>query len=153
MKRFFVLLMYLLLFTSGCADDNVAPSSAVITISPEGATVTDTSTTSSWHTRYFTILVKDSKTAAPMNDVEITISFPLAVPDFSGAVQLYNGNNAVNSPFKAKTDSMGTYILRFDYISGGDSNGDGTADMAYKGDLEVRSGSVFTSVTFEVKAS
>jgi len=119
-----------------------APLGATITINPDSVSINDVTTTPSWHTQYFTILVKNSN-GDPLGDIEVWISFPWAVPDTAGAVQLYNSKTPVNSPFKAKTDDFGVYQLRFDYQLG---------VGAYIGNLEVRSGSVFEKASFEVKA-
>jgi hypothetical protein len=118
-----------------------APSDATITVNPDSLSIDDGTTTPSWHTQYFTILVKNSN-GDPLGDIDIWISYPWAVPDVFGAVQLYDGKTPVKSPFKAKTDDFGVYQLRFDYQLGIGS---------YLGDLEVRSGSVFGKSTFEVK--
>lgn len=128
-------------FMSGCGGGVTAPSDATITINPSTVSITDGTTESTWHTQFFTILVKNSD-GNPLGNIKITISYPWAVPDSAGSVQLYDGSTPVNSPFDAETDDFGVYNLRFDYLSGGGLN--------YNGDLEVRSGSAFSSATFEV---
>ncbi len=129
-------------FMSSCGGGGFvsAPPGATITITPSTVSITDGTTEPTWHTQYFTISVKNSK-GDPLGDIEIWISYPLAVPDSAGVVQLYDGNTPVNSPFKAKTDDFGVYQLRFDYQLGVGS---------YKGNLEVRSGSAFGSASFDV---
>ncbi len=145
-KSYFLLFtVYCLLFTVflwGCGggDPVSAPPDATITINPATISVADGTTEPNWHTQYFTISVKNSK-GDPLGDIEIWISYPWAVPDSAGVVQLYDGNMPVNSPFKAETDDFGIYQLRFDYQLGVGS---------YKGDLEVRSGSAFGKASFEV---
>lgn len=129
-------------FMSSCGSGSVsAPPGATITINPATLSVTDETTEPTWKTQFFTILVKNSD-GNPLGNIKITISYPWAVPDSAGLVQLYDGSTPVNSPFDAETDDFGVYNLRFDYLSGGGLN--------YNGDLEVRSGSAFSSATFEV---
>lgn len=146
-KPLFKILLTLLgasvFFMSSCGGGSVsAPPGATITITPESFTPPpDGSAESSWHTQFFTILVKNSD-GNPLGNIKITISYPWAVPDSAGLVQLYDGSTPVNSPFDAKTDDFGVYHLRFDYQSGG--------GLKYKGDLEVRSGSAFKTAAFEV---
>jgi hypothetical protein len=137
----FALLGASVFFMSSCGGVT-APPNATITINPATVLITDGTTEPTWHTQYFTISVKNSK-GDPLGDIEIWISYPLAVPDSAGVVQLYDGDTPVNSPFKAKTDDFGVYQLRFDYQLGVGS---------YKGDLEVRSGSAFGSASFTVSA-
>ena len=125
----------------GVGDGGVsAPPDATITINPGSVSINDGTTTPSWHTQYFTILVENSN-GDPLGDIEVWISFPWAVTDTFGAVQLYDGKTPVKSPFKAKTDDFGVYQLRFDYQLGIGS---------YTGNLEVRSGSAFGSASFGV---
>lgn len=129
-------------FMSSCGSGSVsAPPGATITINPATLSVTDETTEPTWKTQFFTILVKNSD-GNPLGNIKITISYPWAVPDSAGLVQLYDGSTPVNSPFDAKTDDFGVYHLRFDYQSGG--------GLKYKGDLEVRSGSAFKTAAFEV---
>lgn len=138
----FALLGASVFFMSSCGGGVTAPPDATITIKPESFTPPpDGSAESSWHTQFFTIYVENSK-GDLLGDIEIWISYPWAVPDSAGVVQLYDGNTPKNSPFMAKTDDDGVYQLRFDYQSGG--------GLKYKGDLEVRSGSAFKTAAFEV---
>ncbi len=118
-------------------------SIATITINHSMVTVTDGTLTAQWHTQYFFISVKDTG-GYLASDVEIWISYPWAVPDTSGFVQLYDGDAPKDSPMSVKTDENGSYILRFDFLSGG--------GLEYIGNSEVHSGSVSSSATFEVKA-
>jgi hypothetical protein len=150
MRRNYFLLftVHCLLFTVflwGCGslgqDTVTAPPDSAITINPDTTTVTDGNEDSWWHTQFFTIYVQDSD-GNPLGNVKITISYPWAVPDPAGVVQLYDGSTPVKSPFDAKTDDFGVYYLRFDYMSGG--------GLAYYGDLEVRSGSAYGISTFTV---
>ena len=159
MRRSYFLLftVHCLLFTVmlwGCgslgSDPVTAPPDSTITINPETMTATctedpevegDACEVATWHTVFFTIYVKDSD-GTPLGNVKITISFPWAVPDSTGVVQLYDGSTPVNSPFDAETDDFGVYNLRFDYLLGG--------GFTYNGDLEVRSGSAYAIATVEV---
>lgn len=120
-------------------DSVSAPPDSTITINPETLSVADSREEEDWHTQFFSIYVQNSD-GTPLGNVKITISYPWAVPDSSGVVQLYDGDNKVNSPFDAETDDFGVYNLRFDYLSGG--------GLAYYGDLEVRSGSAYGKATF-----
>ena len=168
--------LLILLSIGGCGKAP-APPDATITISPSDVTVNDSSY---WgvNTQYFQIVVKDAN-GIPLKDVELTINFIWANPDKNPndldllydlncdgtpetpLVQFYDGDNAKDSPMVVKTDENGSYILRFEFLSGGvdldcdgavdvDANGDPVV-LAYKGDIEVTSGSVYTSAKFEVK--
>lgn len=135
------MLLVILIPIWGCKPGSVtAPSGSNITVNPSDITVTDSGPSIRTWTGYFTITVKDSF-GKPMNDTDVSIFFPWAVPQGT-VVQLYDGNTPKNSPFTAKTDENGVYNLRLDYSSGG--------GLDYFGDLEVRSGSSFTSVTVTV---
>ena len=140
-----ILLSFLLIFsacgTSG-EKENAAPPNAVITISPTahsfdiaGAQITST--------EFFNIVVKTAG-GIPLEDVALRISFVWADPSSTGLVQLYDGDTPVNSPFYAKTDENGSYIVRFDFEGGG---------LAYSGTLLVISGSVTKTADFEVEDS
>ncbi|MBI5408939.1 MAG: hypothetical protein HZA14_06205 [Nitrospirae bacterium] len=124
----------------GGSVDAPADSDIAITVSPDEATITDGSSTTVVDTYYFQIVVK--KGDIPLRDVNLSISFPWAVPSPAGAVQLYDGATKVDSPMNVTTDANGAYNLRFDYIRGG--------GVEYKGDLFVVSGSKSASATFEV---
>jgi len=158
-KRFLLLLPILSAFVLSCStsDNPAAPYGSTITISPSSVsieyteatmtvTVDSTKTTYTWfgprwYSQYYTIVVKDEN-GKPMDGVKLNISYLWASPSQFYAVQLYDGGERVNSPFDAKTDKYGTYILRADFLLGvGD----------YKADIEVRSGANFGSSTFEVK--
>ncbi len=145
MKRRNIIILSLALLSfllvGGCGEAP-APRDATITITSEG-TVTDGGLTAQWHSTIFTISVKDAA-GYPLNDVKIWISYPWAVPDAYRFVQLYDDTTPKDSPFSATTDENGVYNLRFDFLSGG--------GLEYYGDLEVRSGSVYSSAAFEVKA-
>ncbi len=156
MKRYtmmFLILMGLLFVLSGCgggvdlgSDDSVcAPPDATITIVPSSNTITDLGVIPApeWHTTTFTITVKD-KNGIPLNDVDLWITFPWAVPDSLARVQLFDGNTPKDSPMHAITDENGVFNLRFDYQFGG--------GIQYFGDLEVRSCSVYQKATFTVTA-
>lgn len=145
MKRYLLLVLCLIII-SGCGGGGggvSAPSNATILINPSSLSVTDASASASTHTQFFTVTVKNSAGAA-LGDTKITISFPWAVPDSAGVVQLYDEDgNARNSPFDAKTDNFGTYNVRFDFMSGG--------GLKYTGNLEVRSGSAFGTSTVTIQ--
>lgn len=137
MKKFVIALVCLIAL-AGCGGSGggvTAPSGSTITIRQQDVTFTDASV--GWHTTHYKIVVQNPDGTA-MGDAKITISFPFAVPDPHGLVQLYDGNTPKNSPFNAKTDDFGVYDLRFDYRSG----------VKYFGDLEVVSGSAHAKSTF-----
>lgn len=144
MAKFLVISIILVMLIPiwGCSksDSVTAPSGSTITINPSDLTVTDSSETVRTWTAYFTITVTDNN-GNPMNDTDVSIFFPWAVPQGT-VVQLYDGNTPKNSPFTAKTDENGVYNLRFDYMSGG--------GLDYFGNLEVRTGSSFTSIEVTV---
>jgi hypothetical protein len=142
-------LFFLLLFlvvAAGCGSSNYsATSSSTITIDPSTRTVTfaalSSVTTSQDH---FTITVKDAA-GNPMNNVEITISYPWAAPNTFSDVHFYSDGNltaAEPSPFKAHTDKFGVYILNYTYDGGG--------GMEYTGELKAQSGAVVGTATFAV---
>ncbi|MBI5182679.1 MAG: hypothetical protein HZA06_07200 [Nitrospirae bacterium] len=142
MKRYLILMILLLpLLVFGCGEET-ASSGSSITISPSTVTVNDTGS-QAWHRQYFTIKVTDSS-GNPLGNIKIKISFPWAYPDSSDLVRLYDGDNLQNSPFEATTDEYGSYILRFDFRSGG---------LTYSGNLTVQSGSAYGYAEFKVTAS
>ncbi|MBM4136572.1 MAG: hypothetical protein FJ241_07045 [Nitrospira sp.] len=143
MKKYLgLLLLFLFLIPfSGCGESVSAPPGAKVKINPSEVTITDTGAIDT-HTQFFSISVTDANDI-PLGNIKITISYPWAVPDSSGVVQLYNGSTPVNSPFDTETDDFGIYNLRMDYQSGG---------LDYKGDLEVRSGTAYGKASFEVKS-
>jgi hypothetical protein len=123
---------------SGSGSD--APAEATITISPSEYTVTVAEGfPETTYTQLFLIVVKDAN-GIPLNDVKLRISFPWAQPN-DDVVQLYDGDTPKDSPMRVSTDENGSYALRFDYKVGVGE---------YKGDIQVTSGSVFESATFEV---
>jgi len=147
-KRYiiFIALVGLLFIVPGCADDDLdsAPAGATITVNPSSFTLTDATASAITHTEYFSIVVKDAN-GFPLKDIKLRIAFIWAKPDYYGLVQFYHGVSKVNSPFNASTDGNGAYVLRMDFISGG--------AWAYKGTLQVTSGSAYGSADFEVKTS
>ena len=179
-KRYivFLALVSCLFVMMGCGgEDNSAPADATITIAPTEITVTDGSL---WdvHRQPWLITVKDPN-GIPLRGVELRISFIWASPDGrydsllfdvdncdgineTPLAQLNDGNTPVDSPMTVSTDEDGSYILNFDFLSGGlDADCDGLLDLDLAGDplilewnadIEVTSGSVFNSATFEVKA-
>ncbi len=116
----------------------------MITISPgTDVTFSNSFDAISWSTQNFHISVK-TDLGIPLSDVNLYISYILAVPNSFGYVQLYDCDTAKNSPMMVKTDINGTYNLRFDFQSGG--------GLAYTGNVQVISGSVFGSRGFAVSA-
>jgi len=124
MKRRYIIslaLVALLLIIPGCGRDNSddAPADAKITISPSSNTISVAAgyplTT---YTSSFTIVVKDAK-GTPLNDVDVTISYPWASTSTStGVVQFYDGvpdggASATVSPMTATTDKNGAYTIWF----------------------------------------
>ncbi len=162
MKRRYIIslaLVALLLIIPGCGRDNSedAPADATITISPSSNTITVAAgyplTT---YSSSFTIVVKDKK-GTPLNDVDLTISYPWAsTATTTGVVQFYDGvpdggASATVSPMTATTDKNGAYTIWFTYQVGDTAPGVADeGDLAYKGDFQVTSGSLFSSATFEV---
>lgn len=125
---------------TSCQDAKDAPDGALITINPPSRSVTDTNTTITTHTDFFTITVKDRE-GNSMNKTRITLFYPWAFPDPSAVVQLYDGATPMNAPFATCTNDFGIYTLRYDYQSGG---------LTYTGDLTVRSGTAYGAATFSV---
>lgn len=145
MKKYFILLFLLLpLLISGCGEET-ASSGSTITITPESMSVTDGSSTSSWHSNYFVITVTSSS-GKPAGNIKINISATWAYPDTYNFIRLYDGNTLKSSPFEATTDESGSYLLRFDYQSGG--------GLEYSSDcgLMVTSGSATGCADFEIAA-
>lgn len=144
---------------SGGRGGEDAPADATLTINPPSTTITiDAGASLKTYTSSFTIVVKDANDI-PLNDVDLTISYPWASTSASsGVVQFYDGNpdggsaTAVASPLTAATDKNGSYTMWFTYTVG-DTDGDpanDAGDLEYKGDFQVTSGSLFESATFEV---
>lgn len=146
-KKTYLLLPLLFFFIVNCggAKNPAAPSGSVITINPSSFELTTASTLPvTYRTAYFTITVyQDSAKTKPMDNIKITIDHVFASPAERYYIEFYNGGERVESPFSATTDNYGTYVLRVDFMSGGGA--------AYKGDINVRSGSAFINATFEVK--
>lgn len=146
-KKTYLLLPLSLFFLINCggAKNPAAPSGAVITINPSSFELTTGSTLPiTYRTAYFTITVyQDSANTKPMSDIKITIDHVFASPAERYYIQFYNDGERVDSPLSVTTDNYGTYVLRVDFMSGG--------GVAFKGDINVRSGSAFINATFEVK--
>lgn len=131
----------LILAIAGCSGDKItAPTGSAVSINPVSMTVTDTNP-SATHTQYFTITIKDEK-GNPVQNAEVSISLPLAVPDPLGYAQLYDGSTQKSSPFTATTNADGVYYLRVDYLSG--------VGVSFTSNLEIRSGSAFASAAISV---
>jgi len=134
----------LLFIVPGCGggyDIQDAPADATITINPSEFTLSDSSLSTTTHTQYFHIVVKDAN-GFSLENIRLAIAFLWAVPDIYGIVQFYHGGSPVDSPFYALTDGDGAYILRMDFVSGG--------TWVYSGTLEVTSGSAYGSADFSV---
>ena len=150
MKRRYIIslaLVGLLFIISGCGggggggDDVAAPAEAEITISGAPDTISIGTSSTSWYEYCcFIIVVKDANDI-PLNNVDLSISYPWAVPNPPGLVQFYNGNTPVDSPLNVTTDINGAYYLKIRYQGG---------LVEYTGSLIVVSGSVSATATFAV---
>lgn len=135
-----------------------APADSSITINPASTTITVTAGSSlTTYVSSFNIVVKDAN-GIPLNDVDLTISYPWASTSKTvGVVQFYDGYpygsaTAIASPVTVATDKNGAYTIWFTYVVG-DTDGDplnDAGDLEYKGDFQIISGSVYNSATFEV---
>ncbi len=142
---------------SGGRGGEDAPAEATITINPLSTTITVAKEAPlTTYISSFTIVVKDGK-GIPLNDVDITISYPWAsTKAVDGVVQFYDGNpdggaSEIDSPTTAATDKNGAYTIWFKYWVGDTAPLTADAgDLEYKGDFQVTSGSVYQSATFEV---
>jgi len=127
----------------GGGDDVVAPAESTITISgaPSDTISIGTSSTS-WYEYCCIVIVVKNANGIPLNDVDISISYPWAVPSPPGLVQFYDGkNNPQDSPLNVKTDINGAYYLKIGYQGG---------LLEYTGSILVVSGSVSAAATFAV---
>ncbi len=142
-KRFFVVISLLsfIFILQGCGGYD-APETATITINPSSVKITDGTSGVNTTTQYFIITVKDEN-GIPLKNVEVWISYLWAAPNAYDFVQLYDGDDAEDSPMNVTTDENGAYNLRFDFKSGG--------GLEYSADLEVSSGSVYNSAEFKVE--
>ena len=83
--------IFLILAIAGCSGDKItAPTGSVVSINPLSMSVSDTNP-SATHTQYFTITIKDEKDN-PVQNAEVSISLPVAIPDPLGYAQLYDGS-------------------------------------------------------------
>ncbi len=145
--RYYSLILILIFFSFllGCggAGGNSAPPGSTITINPSSVSTTDSSSSSTWRTQFFTITLIDSD-GNPIDNAKITIStvFTTAPDTTSAVIQLYDGSSTKSSPFEAYTDRFGVYYLRFDYRTG--------ESLTYGGNLEVRSGDAYATATFSI---
>ncbi len=105
--------------------------------------ITDASSSTSVDSVFFNIVVTNQN-GVPLNDVDIWITYPWAVPNPANRVQLYDGDIPKDTPMSVKTDSNGTYILRMDYVRGG--------GVEYTGTIQVTSGSVAGLADFSVSS-
>jgi len=139
----FIAFVGLLFIVPGCGEgDDIedAQPTDTITINPSTSTISDDMPSTTTHTQYFHIVVKNAN-GIPLRNIKLTIEFIWALPDIYGVVQLYHGDTKVDSPFNALTDDNGAYILRMDFDSG---------LLEYNGTLQVTSGSAYASADFAV---
>jgi len=126
---------------AGCGDTD-APETSTITITgPES--IADGSPLTSTDTAIFLIVVKN-QSGVPLDNVEIWITYPWAIPSPASLVQLYDGDDPEDSPMKVETDSNGAFNLRMDYLRGG--------GVEYTGTIQVTSGAVVGTADFAVSA-
>jgi hypothetical protein len=138
----FIMVVFIGCGNNGHSED--APVEATMTINPTEVKISDgTAPPSTLHREEYQIVVKDGN-GLPLKNVELRVTFWLAVPDTFGLVQFIDGDTPVNSPLKATTDEDGSYILKLDFLSGG--------GLEYSGGIEVTSGSLFEAADFEVDA-
>ena len=140
----FIMVVFIGCGNNGHSED--APVEATMTINPTEIKISDGTpppAPPTTHREEYQIVVKDGN-GIPLKNVELRITFWLAVPDVYGVVQFIDGDTPVNSPLKATTDEDGSYILKLDFLSG---NG-----LTYSGGIEVTSGSLYESADFEVDA-
>ncbi|MEW6599598.1 MAG: hypothetical protein AB1499_01370 [Nitrospirota bacterium] len=156
MKRKYIIslaLFGLLFIIIGCGGGGVeggseeAPAEATITITPPSGSYVggDETTTVGAFVHKFTIVVKDAN-GIPLRNVDLTIFYPFAVPG-SNVVQFYDGDPsqgapAQDSPMTVTTDGNGSYTLFMVFLANG--------NQEYSADLQVNSGAVYGSATFEV---
>ena len=149
-KRYIIFLAFisLLFIIPGCGGGgNDAPAESTITFSPSSATVTIAEgAPPAWYVYRFTI-VATNPDGIPYDNIDLSIFYPWAEPG-DRVVQFYDGDPskgapAKDSPMSVKTDENGSYTLFFVYVGGGGAE--------YSGDIQVTSGSVFGSASFEVK--
>ena len=127
---------------SGCGGSYEAPAGSTITITGID-TITDSNSSTVIDSTIFHIAAT-APNSDPLNDVEISITYPWAIPSPAGAVQLYDGDDPEDSPMKVETDSYGTYNLRIDYQRGG--------GVEYTGTIQVTSGSAVGTAEFSVSS-
>lgn len=142
-----LVLVGLIFLISGCGggggggNDVVAPAESTITISGAPETISIGTSSTSWYEYCcFVIVVKDAN-GIPLNGVDLSISYPWAIPNPPGLVQFYDGNTPKDSPLNVTTDENGAYYLKIGYQGG---------LVTYTGSIIVVSGSVSTTATFAV---
>ena len=125
---------------SGCGNPD-APETSTITITgPES--IADGSASTSTDSAFFLIVVKNSS-GVPLDDVEIWITYPWAIPSPANLTQLYDGDTPKDSPMSVETDENGAFNLRMDYLRG---------LVDYNGAIQVTSGSVVGTADFAVSS-
>ncbi len=127
-----------------------APAEATITINPSSLSYAggDDTTVVAEFVQQFNIVVKDPA-GIPLRNVDLTIFYPFAVPG-SNVVQFYDGDPnqgapAQDSPMTVTTDENGSYTLFITFLANG--------GLEYSADVQVSSGAVYGSSTFEVTAT
>jgi hypothetical protein len=147
MRKFTLLLtitIFLFIFSScggGGGGGNDAPAEGKITISGAPDTITIIDTETNWYEYCcFVIVVKDAN-GIPLNNVNLSISYPWAIPNPPGLVQLYDGDTPEDSPMDVTTDGNGAFYLKIRYQGG---------LVEYTGSLIVVSGSLSATAKFEV---
>jgi hypothetical protein len=146
MRKFTLLLtitisLFILSSCGGGGGGYDAPAEGKITISGAPGTITITDIATNWYEYCcFVIVVKDSN-GIPLNNVNLSISYPWAIPNPPGLVQLYDGDAPQDSPMDVTTDENGAYYLKIGYKGG---------LLDYTGSVLVVSGSLSATATFEV---
>jgi len=147
----------LLLIIPGCGGGGVeggseeAPAEATITINPSSLSYAGgdaLTTTASAFVQQFIIVAKDPA-GIPLRNVDLTIFYPFASPG-GNVVQFYDGDPsqdapAQDSPMSVTTDENGSYTLFITFLANG--------GLEYSADIQVSSGAVYGSATFEVTVS
>ncbi|MGE5893548.1 MAG: hypothetical protein ACM34I_05790 [bacterium] len=158
MRRLICLLcltMAVFLFSCGESDVSAPPQSKITLFLPNSDVTSADTTSLGESTGYLTIAVFDENDK-PIRDAKISIHYPWAVPN-SFAVQFYDGQDPVDSPFDAHTDDFGVYTLMFTYQIGCLTVDTTTTPptcatfIEYNGAFEVRTGTNFASIDFSVK--
>ncbi len=151
LKRFFIVisLISFIFILQGCGGYDAPlsgeytspPEDGSITINPSTIKIKDASGPVVTDREQFQIVVTNAD-GIPLDNVEVVVSYPWAVPSPAGFVQFYDGDTPVDSPMTVVTDQNGTYIVKFNYLRGG---------ISYEGEFQFISGSLYGSATFKVE--